>query len=347
MAKSNFMNTLERSARTIHAAAKHPHILIAITILVSLIVVLFSPLLITLPRSAFLSALTEQLVLLEINPYRASLGTSTLTVHPTLSAAAQAKADDMIERDYFSHLGPGGELPWTWIKDAGYTYSGAGENLAIDFSDPGALVTAWINSPSHRKNIENGLFSDIGIGIASGDFDGRTTNVIVMFVGREYIPTVAAVTNPTPTPEPTLAPEPVPTPEPTPMPEPTPTPTPEPTPMPEPTPVPTPTPEPTPMPDPVVPEPEEAFVVITPAAAEAILTPARAAATPTNQQRFAEYLLGTALALRAILTAFLLAALAAWAILMLMPKTHPYLRHFPSTLHIALLAFLWLPSLIR
>ena len=50
------------------------------------------------------------------------------------SIAAQAKADDMATKGYFAHTSPDGKNSWYWFKQAGYTFTYAGENLALDFS---------------------------------------------------------------------------------------------------------------------------------------------------------------------------------------------------------------------
>ena len=348
--------TIHDVARATLTVAQHPHTLIAASVLASLVFLLFSPFLLALPQGALRAALTEQLVITQINPHRATVGVGILRVHPLLSQAAQSKAEDMLKRNYFSHTGPGGELPWIWMEGVGYTFSGAGENLAIDFSDPVALVTAWLNSPSHRKNVENGLFTDIGIGIATGDFDGRLTNVVVMFVGREYVPTVAAAqitpTPPTPAPGPAPVPAPAPSPIPTPTPAPAPVPAPVPEPVPLPEPAPAPAPEPVLEPEPTIPEPEiipppqEPFVIITdaiPDTSSALLTPK----TPlTTQQSVAETVVQVASPIRIALSALLALAIVAWLVLALIPGRKHRLAVAPSAIHIALLTLLWLPELL-
>ncbi len=185
-------------------------------------VALYSPIMKSLPYRAFLGALSEQLILAETNPQRESIAVAPLAVDPLLSEAARMKAEDMIARDYFSHLGPSGELPWVWINNVGYSYAAAGENLAIDFSDPAALVRAWMASPTHAANIQNGTFTDVGVGVASGTFNDRETNVVVMFLGKKAKTATTAVVSvsPTPTPAPVPAPAPAPAPAPPPMPAP-------------------------------------------------------------------------------------------------------------------------------
>lgn len=116
------------------------------------------------------------------NADRASAGAQALVVNDRLTAAAQAKANDMAARGYFSHKDPDGREPWTWLKEAGYDYRYAGENLAIQFSDSIEVERAWLASPSHRANLLNDQFSEIGIATAYGAYQGQpTTFVVQMF----------------------------------------------------------------------------------------------------------------------------------------------------------------------
>jgi len=141
----------------------------------------------------WLCNLTQELIIKEVNPDREAMGFLPLKKSEKLTRAAQLKAKDMIARNYFSHVGPDGQKPWAWIDLVGYRYATVGENLAIDFSDPSVLEKAWLASPSHAKNIMNGYFTDIGVGIADGKMDGKNTTVVVMFLGREITPTLEKV----------------------------------------------------------------------------------------------------------------------------------------------------------
>jgi len=138
----------------------------------------------------WLADLSQELIISEVNPDRQVAGLSLLKPNEKLTEAAQLKAEDMIAKDYFSHVGKNGEPPWVWFERVGYNYATAGENLAIDFYDPSVLEKAWLASPSHRKNIMNEYFTDIGIGIADGEINSRETIVVVMFLGREITPTL-------------------------------------------------------------------------------------------------------------------------------------------------------------
>jgi hypothetical protein len=100
-----------------------------------------------------------------------------------LDAAAQAKADDMAAKGYFSHTGPDGKEPWAWIKEAGYSYQYAGENLAVRFTDSADVVNAWMASPTHRANIVKPAYTEIGVGIAQGEFQGQPATYVVQYFG--------------------------------------------------------------------------------------------------------------------------------------------------------------------
>ncbi len=116
-----------------------------------------------------------------LNRQRASLNLGVLEENESLNQAAEAKARDMIENDYFAHTDPEGRQGWDWIRETGYTYTMAGENLAIGFIDAEEAHQAWNDSPSHKENLLNPRFKEIGIGVARGEFEGNTVTVVVQF----------------------------------------------------------------------------------------------------------------------------------------------------------------------
>lgn len=117
------------------------------------------------------------------NEDRAGENLGALTIDPLLVVAAQAKANDMAQKGYFAHVTPEGYQPWHFIKEAGYEYSSAGENLAVNFSDSENVEEAWMNSPKHRANILNAKFTQVGIATAKGEYQGRTTTFVVQMFG--------------------------------------------------------------------------------------------------------------------------------------------------------------------
>lgn len=122
-------------------------------------------------------------VVTETNTERTAVGVGTLTHNERLDRAATLKAQDMLAHQYFAHRSPSGVTPWHWFSEAGYTYSRAGENLAVHFTMSEAVVRAWMESPSHRANIVNAAFTEIGVGMATGTFEGVPTTFVVQMFG--------------------------------------------------------------------------------------------------------------------------------------------------------------------
>jgi hypothetical protein len=125
------------------------------------------------------------------NDDRVKNGLAPLVINPILNSAAQAKADDMGVKDYFAHYGPDGKKPWDWIDRNQYSYILVGENLGMNFSTANAVHTALMASPSHRKNILNAKYEDMGIAVISCVIDGQKTNVLVELFGKERTKTLA------------------------------------------------------------------------------------------------------------------------------------------------------------
>lgn len=120
--------------------------------------------------------LTIEGILRETNRHRAEAGLSPLTLNAKLSAAAQAKVNDMFRQQYFEHIGPDGRGPSDWVDDTGYGYIAVGENLALgNFASDAELVQAWMNSPGHRANILNRGFQEIGLAATAGTFEDNRT----------------------------------------------------------------------------------------------------------------------------------------------------------------------------
>jgi len=129
--------------------------------------------------SYFLSAILPNILVELTNSNRADEQLPTLRPSVVLNRAAQAKAEDMARNGYFAHTSPAGRDPWYWILQENYIFARAGENLAVNFYGSSEVVDAWMNSTTHRKNILNEGFSEIGIGIARGIYKGQDATFIV------------------------------------------------------------------------------------------------------------------------------------------------------------------------
>jgi hypothetical protein len=117
------------------------------------------------------------------NKERQSAGLQALSLNPRLSKAAQEKAKNMFDKQYWAHFGPDGETPWKFITESDYQFVYAGENLAKDFKSNTDVHLAWMNSPTHKQNIMSQNFHDIGIAIVNGKFNGSDSNLIVVMFG--------------------------------------------------------------------------------------------------------------------------------------------------------------------
>ncbi|MFZ2299641.1 MAG: CAP domain-containing protein [Candidatus Moraniibacteriota bacterium] len=126
-------------------------------------------------------ALSEVITL--ANNARAKEGLAPLVENPKLSEAAKNKAEDMLKNDYFAHTSPDGVTPWAWIKQSGYQYKAAGENLAINFDSAKEQHGAWMKSSTHRANILNATYKEIGVAVVKGKIDGQESVVTVEFFG--------------------------------------------------------------------------------------------------------------------------------------------------------------------
>jgi uncharacterized protein YkwD len=117
--------------------------------------------------------LTTSGILTETNRHRALYNLPILAANSTLEKAAQKKVADMFARQYFAHEAPDGTGPADLVTSVGYEYIRVGENLALgNFASDQELVQAWMDSPGHRANILHTGFSEIGLAVGRGNFEG-------------------------------------------------------------------------------------------------------------------------------------------------------------------------------
>lgn len=123
----------------------------------------------------------EQEVFDLINAKRVANGLSALKIDDELQNVARIKAKDMVDNNYFSHTSPTYGSPFDMIKKFGISYKTAGENIAGNSSNSGA-VNAWMNSLGHKANILNSSFNYTGIGIVNSQKYGKI--YVQMFMGK-------------------------------------------------------------------------------------------------------------------------------------------------------------------
>lgn len=100
-----------------------------------------------------------------VNKERNKNGLASLTMDSELNRAAAVRAKETAQS--FSHTRPNGSSCFTALDEIGYSYSSAGENIAMGQSSPSEVVNAWMNSEGHRANILNSSFTKIGVGCHS------------------------------------------------------------------------------------------------------------------------------------------------------------------------------------
>lgn len=152
------------------------------------------------PVEKFFALVLPNVLVDQTNVTRLAENIGALQTSPLLERAAIAKANDMARKGYFAHTSPEGRDPWYWFKDAGYAYSYAGENLAINFVDSRDVIDAWLASPKHRANLLNGKYTEIGIATAEGTYEGRSAVFVVQLFGRpsakKFTPQITQVSPP-------------------------------------------------------------------------------------------------------------------------------------------------------
>jgi len=127
----------------------------------------------------------KQNVIQLTNDERAKDGEAALTENTSLDRAAQTKLEDMFTRNYWDHVAPDGKQAWDFINATDYQYVYAGENLARGFLDAKSSMNAWMNSPSHRKNILNSNYREIGVAVGYGKINDKSTVLIVQIFGTQ------------------------------------------------------------------------------------------------------------------------------------------------------------------
>lgn len=97
-------------------------------------------------------------VLRLVNKERAKVGAAPLKFAKDLIASAYVRAVELPAK--FSHTRPNGTKCFTAMPTRGHIL---GENLAGGQTSPKQVVQAWMDSPTHRDNILNPKYNEIGV----------------------------------------------------------------------------------------------------------------------------------------------------------------------------------------
>jgi hypothetical protein len=158
---------------------------VVLLLILKIFVVLIS---INIPQNIFFADITRSALESFANQTRQSMGLPKLVENQKLNQAAQSKAQNMVQNNYFAHTSPSGVSPWFWFTKAGYNYKYAGENLAIGFFDSKEVYEAWLNSPSHKANIVNPNYTEVGTAVLSGFGPNNSIVVVQEFASPVVLP---------------------------------------------------------------------------------------------------------------------------------------------------------------
>ncbi len=121
------------------------------------------------------------------NEVRVKSGVVALKENPKLTLSATKKAQDMMIDKYFSHTAKHGETVADWLRQSGYPYEVAGENLAMGFANPEEVVSAWSKSKTHYANMIDPDFTEVGVGMAVGPYMNEDTTFVAQHFGRQSL----------------------------------------------------------------------------------------------------------------------------------------------------------------
>jgi uncharacterized protein YkwD len=138
----------------------------------------------TLRTTHFGSTVVSSVLVDLTNQTRIKNNLPPLSNNVKLKKAAYLKGEDMRTHGYFAHHAPDGTAPWHWLEKVGYTYSFAGENLAINFTNSEDVERAWLGSKKHRDNILNKNYEDIGIATIRATSYGIPIIFVVQMFGK-------------------------------------------------------------------------------------------------------------------------------------------------------------------
>ena len=142
------------------------------------------------------SSVTESQLVSDSNIIRSKNNIAPLSSNSSLDKAASAKAQDIVNNNYWSHVSKSGKTAWDFIGESGYRYSVAAENLAYGFNSSNEVITGWMNSQEHKNNLLGKNYKEVGFGIAtSQNFMGKgyETIVVALYANPEGPQSVSAV----------------------------------------------------------------------------------------------------------------------------------------------------------
>ncbi|PSJ96914.1 hypothetical protein C7R93_10050 [Brevibacillus fortis] len=124
------------------------------------------------PLPAELTAEEKEMVQL-VNQERTSRGLAPYQVDMQLVKVARVKAQEMVNKGYFSHTSPTYGSPFQMMDTFGIRYLAAAENIAQNYSVSSAHQM-FMNSSGHKANIMSPTYDYVAIAVVNGGPHGKT-----------------------------------------------------------------------------------------------------------------------------------------------------------------------------
>lgn len=109
-----------------------------------------------------------------INAIRAKRGLQRLKDSGALDRASAKRSRDMDRDNYFAHVAPDGGDVTSAVRETGYLMPADGWRLAENIgwggagaAQPAAIVSGWMGSKSHRRNILAENVRHLGVGVVA------------------------------------------------------------------------------------------------------------------------------------------------------------------------------------
>lgn len=115
------------------------------------------------PATAASAQAMNNAVVCLINGERLNYGLPALSINSKLNSVAQNWTSTMISTAQFTH---GSDFSGR-ISASGYDWQAAGENIASGYPTPASVMSAWMASTDHCKNILNPTFRDVGTAVST------------------------------------------------------------------------------------------------------------------------------------------------------------------------------------
>ena len=92
-----------------------------------------------------------------------------------IADSALVHSIDMAENQYFDHIAPDGSNAGDRLIDEGYQPAAWGENILVGLENSSVVIQNWLDSPGHCDVIMHPDLHELGVGMARGNYQGRST----------------------------------------------------------------------------------------------------------------------------------------------------------------------------